>query len=407
MKNNMTRHEQHRDVWEKWDWLWATLFYGSVLFSVVMLVEDSRLASIWLPLALTGGLVLWHGGGLRLAYGRPPHWEQRSWLRFMILLGDIGLWYVLVTLSPAYYFVLFGLFGQIFRHLFIAHAVITTVVLTMLIISRQLADTGQAFSLANEWVWVYLAMAGAGIILGTWMSAVIGQSIRRRQLIEQLEAAQAELAAAERREGMLEERQRLAHEIHDTLAQGFTSIVMHLEAADQALPDDRETAQKHLNRARATARTSLDQARRVVQDLRPDLLEQQSLIEAIERTARRWQEETTILITTTITGSPFLLHPDIEVTLLRAAQEALNNIRKHAQATAVQLTLSYIGDVVVLDVQDNGMGFNGAAPSPLRGGYGLQAMHERVEQWGGNVEIESEPGEGTTVVVSIPVTGEP
>jgi signal transduction histidine kinase len=101
------------------------------------------------------------------------------------------------------------------------------------------------------------------------------------------------------------------------------------------------------------------------------------------------------------------------VTLLRATQEALANIRKHAQATAVQITLSYIDDVVVLDVQDNGVGaaaagaaaagFAGAAASPLSGGYGLQAMRERAEQCGGSMTLESETGEGTTVVVSIPI----
>jgi signal transduction histidine kinase len=108
-------------------------------------------------------------------------------------------------------------------------------------------------------------------------------------------------------------------------------------------------------------------------------------------------------LTTTTTGDPIPLHPDIEVTLLRATQEALANIRKHAQATAVQLTLSYIDDVVVLDVQDNGVAFAGAAASPLSGGYGLQAMRERAEQCGGSVTLESEPGEGTTVTVSIPI----
>jgi signal transduction histidine kinase len=97
------------------------------------------------------------------------------------------------------------------------------------------------------------------------------------------------------------------------------------------------------------------------------------------------------------------LHPDIEVTLLRAAQEALANIHKHARATDVQLTLSYMDDVVVLDVQDNGVAFAGAAASPLSGGYGLQAMRERAEECGGSLTVESEPGEGTTVVVSIPI----
>ncbi len=209
----------------------------------------------------------------------------------------------------------------------------------------------------------------------------------------------------------MEERQRLAHEIHDTLAQGFTSIVLHLEAAEQALPDDPKTVQKHLDRARTTARDSLDQARRVVQDLRPNSLEQHSLQEAIERTAVRWSSETDIHINLTTTGDPVPLPPEIEVTLLRATQEALNNIRKHAQASHVNLTLSYMGDVVILDVQDNGVGLNGAwpvteavSPSPLSGGYGLQIMRERTAQFGGSVALESEPGEGTTLVVSIPMS---
>jgi signal transduction histidine kinase len=140
-----------------------------------------------------------------------------------------------------------------------------------------------------------------------------------------------------------------------------------------------------------------------VQDLRPDLLENQSLPEAIKRTVVRWQDETNIPVSMTTTGVPAPLHPAIEVTLLRAAQEGLANIRKHAQATAVQLTLSYMGDVVMLDVQDNGVGINGAAPSAFSGGYGLQAMRERAEALGGTVEIENEPTVGTTVVVSIPL----
>ena len=125
---------------------------------------------------------------------------------------------------------------------------------------------------------------------------------------------------------------------------------MHLEAADQALPDDLDTLQKHLDRARGTARTSLEQARRVVNALRPHSLDQRSLPDAIQRTAVRWQEETGIPLTTTITGDPIPLHPDIEVTLLRATQEALANIRKHA-GHGRAVTLSYIDDVVVLDVR--------------------------------------------------------
>jgi signal transduction histidine kinase len=247
-------------------------------------------------------------------------------------------------------------------------------------------------------------MALVSVILGFWISTIIEQSTRRRELIEKLEATQAELAAAERREGVLEERQRLSREIHDTLAQGFTSIVMHLEAAEGALSGDTETLRKHIDRARSTARDSLDQARRVVQDLRPDLLEKGTLPEAIGRTAARWTGESSISVTTKTTGTPIPLPPNFEVTLLRVTQEALSNIRKHAQATNVQVTLSYMDDLVILDVHDNGVGLEGAEPSPFSSGYGLQAMRERVENCGGTLSIESDPEEGTTVVAMIPLS---
>jgi signal transduction histidine kinase len=398
------KQERQKDVWVKWDWLWKAIFYAAVIVSTwLMLLDDDRKAPVWAVLLLTGILLLWHWGGLKLAYKKSDDMDKYAIFRFIVIIGVIVLWFALVNMSPAYYFTLFGLFGQVFLHLPLRYGVIAVLILTGSIIYEQLADAGATFSLTNPTIWVFLLTALGAIILGVWITAIIGQSTRRRQLIERLEATQAELAAAERRAGILEERQRLARDIHDTLAQGFTSIVMHLEAADQALPDDLDTLQKHLDRARGTARTSLEQARRVVHALRPHSLDQRSLPDAIERTAVRWQEETGIPLTTTTTGDPIPLHPDIEVTLLRATQEALANIRKHAQATAVQLTLSYIDDVVVLDIQDNGVAFAGAAASPLSGGYGLQAMRERAEQCGGSVTLESEPGEGTTVVVSIPI----
>lgn len=401
MSNSNT---QQPDVWIKWDWLWKFIFYASITFSCVLfLTDDIPLTDKYLPIGLSVLFVLWHWGGLKFANRHGEDWEKRPYLRFIVILGDIAFWFVLVTISPAYYFVLFGMFSQVFRHLPIKWATVATLILTGAIINAQLVDAGQDMSISSPLFWLYLFMGLGGIALGLWISSIINQSSRRRDLIQQLEETQLALSEAKRHEGMLEERQRLAREIHDTLAQGFTSIVMHLEAAEQAMPNDLDTTHKHLDQARATARTSLDQARRVVQDLRPDLLEQQSLPDAITRTAVRWQEETNVPITTTTTGTPIPLHPDIEVTLLRATQESLANIRKHARATAVQLTLSYMGDVVILDVQDNGVGLNGAAPSAFNGGYGLQAMRERAAQLGGTVEIESEPSDGTTVVLSIPI----
>jgi len=401
-----SNQQPQMDAWEKWEWLWKSLFYTTVLVSFgIVLFDSNQTTSLLVTGLLTVVMLVWHWFGMRLAHRGLTSWDERPLPRFVVILGDIVLWFILVNLSPAFYIALFGLFIMVFRHLPIRYAVIAAVLLMVATVVEQLNDTGGSFNLTDPVIWLFFFMVLVSVILGFWITSIINQSTQRRQLIEQLEAAQAELAAAERREGILEERQRLAREIHDTLAQGFTSIVMHLEAAEGALSDP-EMTQKHIERARSTARSSLEQARRVVRDLRPDSLERHSLPEAIDRTALHWGEETGIPVAVNTTGDPLPLHPNIEVTLLRAAQEALHNIHKHAQATNVQLTLSYMGDVVILDVQDNGVGMDGAGPSSLSGGYGLQAMRERVEACGGTLTLESDPGEGTTVVITIPLSNE-
>lgn len=399
--------QRQADAWEKWEWLWNAIFYTTILVSFgIVLLDDNQIMPLWVSGLLTGGLLIWHWLGIRWAHRGLTTWDERPLPRFAVIMVDIIIWFMLVNISPAYYVALFGVFIMVFRHLPIRYAVIAAVLLMIATIIEQLSDAGDTFKLTDPVIWLFLLMALVSVILSFWISNIIEQSARRRQLIEQLEATREELAAAERREGILEERQRLAREIHDTLAQGFTSIVMHLEAAEGSLSGDPETLQNHIDRARSTARDSLDQARRVVQDLRPDLLEKGTLPDAIERTASRFKEETGIPVTATTTGNPTPLHPNFEVTLLRAAQEALNNIRKHAQATSVQLTLSYMNDLVILDVQDDGVGLNRAESSYLSGGFGLQAMRERVEACGGTLTLESDPGEGTTVVITIPFSTE-
>ena len=218
------------------------------------------------------------------------------------------------------------------------------------------------------------------------------ESQKRQRLIEELEAARQSLAQAEHQAGVLEERQRLAREIHDTLAQDFTSIVLHLEAADAALPARPSPLRTHVSRARETARAGLREARRLVLALRPEPLEDASLPEALRRVAARWAEETGVPADVTVTGEPVALHPEAEVTLLRAAQEALTNVRKHARARQVDLTLSYMGDQVTLDVQDDGVGFDprprrrtGSAWPPCASGRRSSAARWR----------SSAPGDGT------------
>lgn len=213
----------------------------------------------------------------------------------------------------------------------------------------------------------------------------------------------AQAAQQGRAAGVAAERQRLAHEIHDTLAQGFTSIVTQLEAADQALDADPASAAAHLDRARRTARESLGEARRTVEALRPRPLEQASLAEALRAVAMRWRaaQQRSTAINVVVDGAPTSGAPAIDAALLRVAQEALTNVGRHADARTVNLTLSYLDDLILLDIQDDGSGFDAADGTRhgdvSAGGYGLLVMRERMAAIGGDLVVESTPGEGTTV----------
>jgi signal transduction histidine kinase len=228
-------------------------------------------------------------------------------------------------------------------------------------------------------------------------------------LIDELTATRRELAVAERQAGMLEERQRLAREIHDTLAQGFTSIVLLLQAAEAAWASGSADARRHLEQARRTAAENLAEARQLVWALQPEPLGDASLGEALARLTDRLAEEERVEAATRITGTPRPLPTPTEVALLRITQEALTNVRRHARAGRVTVTLSYMDDVAVLDVQDDGVGFDprgaGQAARADEGGFGLAAIRQRVDRLGGSLVLESAPGAGTTLVVELPVDG--
>jgi signal transduction histidine kinase len=221
----------------------------------------------------------------------------------------------------------------------------------------------------------------------------------------------AQLLTQAREAGVLDERQRMAREIHDTIAQGLTGVITQLEAARQAHHDPVEWS-RHLDTAIRLARESLSEARRSVHAVRPEALDVARLPEALAEVGRRWAEVNGIAAQVTTTGTVRALHPEVEVTVLRVAQEALTNVAKHAQATRVGVTLSYMEDVVTLDVRDNGVGFIPGLPDGptasatgdghQQGGFGLVAMRQRVHRLAGRLEVESEPGQGTAISATVP-----
>jgi len=361
----------------------------------------------WRPVTLLIAAVA--AAWLYLGYTRRPLPPEDHRLRNDVFFaGLLVLASVLMLRHPLFFiFMIAGFFyATTLRPLPLA---VVGVAATSILVNTLIAGLPQN---AEAWTF-YLAIIGvqtlaisAGAVLG---EKVTEQSEDRRRALARLETALAEnaglhrqLLAQAREAGVLDERQRMAREIHDTIAQGLTGIITQLEAAEQAR-DRVAERDRHLDNARRLARESLTEARRSVEAGMPGALESGTLREALEAIATEWSGINGIPVDVTFTGEVIALHPDIEVALLRTAQEALANVAKHAGATRAGLTLSFMGDVVTLDVRDDGSGFEVAERSPADGtGYGLTGMRQRVARVAGSLVIESEPGGGTAVSARVP-----
>jgi signal transduction histidine kinase len=315
--------------------------------------------------------------------------------RLLFRLGTFvgaGLMAVLVTYSIFYCLVIVPLFVRLFIELPLAWSY-PAGLLMLIPLDMEFREVSQVGNPKAMFVTIAVLRAFILMAVGVLVKTLLSQLEQKQRLVDQLKKT-------ERKTGVLEERQRLAREIHDTLAQGFAAILAHLETAELGRDNggDPESERQHIASARRVARDSLEEARRMMASLRPEILETADLPAAMSRIADAWANRTGLPCTVSITGTPNPIHRDIEVALLRTAQEALANAWKHAKPSRVTITLSYMGDLVVLDVQDDGVG--GAGAGGL--GFGLRSMQERMEQIGGTLTVESAPGEGTTISASAP-----
>ncbi|MEU9246776.1 sensor histidine kinase [Streptomyces sp. NPDC048385] len=228
-----------------------------------------------------------------------------------------------------------------------------------------------------------------------------------QQALDENAALHAQLVVQAREAGVADERRRLAAEIHDTIAQGLAGIIAQLQVVINT--PDPEQAEDHVGRALALARQSLGEARRSVHNLAPVALEHDGLPEALQKTVAEWGERTGIRAEFTVTGTAEQPHGEVAATLLRIVQEALSNAARHARASRVGVTLSYLGDFpggeVILDIRDDGVGFDPLAlPARSRaGGFGLDGMRARAERIAGSLTVESEPGLGTALSARVPL----
>lgn len=257
---------------------------------------------------------------------------------------------------------------------------------------------------------VNLALAG---VMSSYGQSIYESNDRRARAITELEAVNADLqqALAEnarlhetvveqaRRAGVQEERARLSREIHDTIAQSLAGIVAQLQAA-HADPDA-ERLRGRVDRATVLAREALAEARRSVMDLAPAQLSGGSLADVVQLLVSSWAAESEVKADVVVAGDARPLHPEVEATLLRITQEALSNIGKHAGATRVGVTLTYDDDEVILDVRDDGVGFDLSAPERPTS-FGLRGMRQRADRLAGVLDVETAPGAGTAVSVRLP-----
>lgn len=328
---------------------------------------------------------------------RPHSRAAALWLALLC-----ALWLVLLVLSPDALWVAFPLyFLQL--HLLPTRWALPAVVVTAVAAIASFVLHGQA---VNPGTFIG-PLLGAAVAVATVLGyeALFRESERRRELIEELMSTRAELADAERTAGTLAERERLAREIHDTLAQGLSSIQLLLRAAERTLSAD-APATAHVRRAREAAQDNLAEARRFVRALSPPDLENGSLAAALERLSSRTTGPG-LMVQFAVSGSPVELPTPYEVALLRTAQSALANTVRHAGARRAEITLSFMDTSVSLDVVDDGRGFApGSGPVAAEtdtGGFGLPAMRSRARSLGGTLSVESAPGQGTAVALTLPL----
>ena len=386
-------------VWDRTKVGWHVAFVVFALVSAVLVIGDDvassgRRATV---LVLLVGLCAWYAAtGARVLHEHP---QRRLGLVYIVVAAPVTV--IMFAVMPATSVMLFSLYPQIWALLPTRQAVWATAATTLsvgAVMSVAGWFGGNELGAALIVVVVGLLLA---LVLGLWITKIIEQSQDRARLVSELAATRTELATVSHEAGVLAERERLARDLHDTLAQGSTSVLFLLQAARTALHRDVAECEGHLTLAEQTTRESLAEIRALVAALTPAGLDGTSLPAALERLTSRIEQELGIDATMTTVGDHRSLPSSSEVVLLRTTQEALANVRKHAEATEVTVELGYHEDRVTLQVADNGRGFQpDARPA---GGFGLNGLRERVRGAGGELRLETAPGAGATVLVSLPI----
>ena len=373
--------------------LTATILVAAILTSVRMPLEQAAINLVLLALFA----VVYFAGSFYL--------DRMSFTwKLVWLTGLTIIWITDILFAPAGMYLLFVLFFFYLRVLGMVWGVIAVIFGTAVSVGVQFP---QGLSFGGVMGPVVSALVTVAIFYALERLHEINRE--RAALIQELMDTRQQLAETERAAGVAGERQRIAHEIHDTLAQGLSSIQMLLHAADRDLEGAGNVAKarERIDLARHTASDNLQEARAMIAALQPVALSQTSLVGALKRMSEGFAASGEVDIEVDCEGEVTQLPMKLEAVLLRIAQGAVGNVAKHANATRARITVTYGPDEVRVDVVDNGQGFDAEAvalkPAGL-GHIGLSAMQRRAEEVGGDVAIGSTPGHGTAVSVSVPLT---
>jgi signal transduction histidine kinase len=371
------------------------------------LTQQPPLSSLLITAAIAAGVAGWIAWWVILH----PEWADRRVLMAVYMAGFFAFDAVLTVRSP--WFAFFNWLGYIHCMEYLTGRWRYAGIL-MFAGLMAIAQSGGFHDPSPSVIgtWLVLTPVNAGIVLAFARLTALSeeQNQLRKAMIEELAEAnqrlenalsenselQQRLVEQAREAGMLAERQRMAREIHDTMAQSLAGIITQLAAAGQGSAHEENA--RRVGTAQRLAREALAEARRSVRAVQPLALCNARLPEAVANVAANWSADSGVLAEVTTTGTTRTLHPDVEITLLRVTQEALSNVAKHACAERAWVTLSYMEGEVSLDVRDDGKGFT----APSGDGFGLTAMRTRVSDLAGDFEVESEPGAGTAVSARVP-----
>ena len=346
--------------------------------------------------AVLAGAVL-----LALAYATRGLLPGRSWWPTVWVSGMVVLWGALTLVAPSFAWCAVPVAFAVLRVLPFGWAVATVIVMTVVVTGAwlRITDSVDPAQVAGP-----IAIALVTVLA---YRALDLESRARQDLLDRLVEAQADLGEEQQRTGALAERTRLSREIHDSVGQGLSSINLLLQAAEQVWDTQPVAAREHVRTAASTARYGLDEVRLVVRDLAPtDLAVDGGTASALPAALRRAAEQAApgVQVEVRVDGAAVPVPAEIAAALVRTARGALANVVEHAAAQRVAITLTYQVDEVVLDVRDDGRGFapGRVVPKGSRG-RGLAGIRERATTLGGHADIESAPGEGTTVSVRFPL----